>query len=116
MRVFALTTIFAALSIAPVLADEVPANLHGHWAIDGACEKPDDSVHIEGQMLGLGTGKPLAVVFYPDDSPSGNGAIHWDDEGSVDNFEYVPDSDELIYNGMGYGMGKPGPVYKRCKS
>jgi hypothetical protein len=55
-------------------------------------------------------------VFYPEDSPSGNGAIHWDDEGSVDNFEYVPDKDELIYNSMGYGMGEPGVLYKRCKS
>jgi hypothetical protein len=117
MRIIALTTIFAALSIAPVLADDVPANLNGHWAIDGACDNADNSVHIEGNMLALGTGEPLAIVFYPDDSPSGNGAIHWEEEGSVDNFEYVPDSDELIYNPEGYGMGDAKPsLYKRCKS
>lgn len=116
MRIIALTTIFAALSIAPALADDVPAELHGHWAINGACEKTDDSIHIEGNTLSLGTAEAADVEFFPDDSPAGNGAIHWSEEGNVDNFEYAPDKDELLYNGEGYGMGVAPVVYKRCKS
>jgi hypothetical protein len=116
MRLFALTTILAALSIAPALADDVPANLLGHWALDGACDKSDDSIHIETATLSFGTQKGEAIEFYPDDSPSGNGAIHWSEEGVVDNFEYDPTQDILLHNGEGYGMGQKPDVYKRCKA
>lgn len=116
MRILAITSIIAAFSITPVFADEVPANLHGHWALEGACDKTDDSIHIEAGTLSFGTEKGEAVEFYPDDSPSGNGAIHWSEEGVVDNFEYDPTQDILLHNGEGYGMGGKPDVYKRCKA
>lgn len=114
MRIIALTTIFAALSIAPVFADDVPADLVGHWAIDGACDKADDSIHIEPGLLSFGEQEGAAIEFHADDSPSGNGAIHWSEEGNVDNFEYDTEQDVLLYNGQGYGMGVAPQVYKRC--
>jgi hypothetical protein len=106
-------TIFA---ISPAWADEVPADIVGHWALNGACDKVDAAIHIDATTLAFGDAKGEAVDFMADDSPSGNGAIHWSEEGVVDNFEFDPTTDTLSHNAEGYGMGGAPEVYKRCKS
>lgn len=114
MRRFCILAAAAALSITPAFADDVPTSLNGHWAVDGQCDSKDNSIHIEAGKLAMGTAAAADITYFTDDSPSGNGAIHWAEEGSVDNFEYAPDQDELLYNGEGYGMGVAAIVYKRC--
>lgn len=98
----------------PALADDVPADLNGHWAIDNKCDSPENALHIGDGMATLGTGDAMAITYFADDSPAGNGAIHWAEEGNVDNFEYAKDRDELLYNSEGYGMGIAPTVYSRC--
>jgi len=114
-----LSVIFVATAIcvvSPAWADEVPSDIIGHWAIDGACGKADKSIHIDATTLGFGEEKGDAVEFMTDDSPTGNGAIHWSEEGVVDNFEFDTANDTLLHNNEGYGMGSAPEVYKRCKT
>jgi hypothetical protein len=100
----------------PAWADEVPQNLMGHWAEKGECGNANKSIHISATTLAFGTKKGDAVEFLNNDSPAGNGAIHWSEEGVVDNFEYNATKDELLHNSEGYGMGGAPQIYQRCKS
>ncbi|MGV3548696.1 hypothetical protein [Rhizobium sp.] len=102
------------LTVAPAYADEVPANLIGHWALKGACDTASASIHIKGNSLAFGSDQGAAVEFFPGDSPRGNGAIHWSEEGVVDNFEFDSARDVLLHNAEGYGMGGTPEVYTRC--
>lgn len=112
-----LATTAAALLVAlPAWADKVPDNLVGHWAIGGACENARKSIHVSATTLGFGKTKGDAVEFMSNDSPAGNGAIHWSEEGVVDNFEYDAGKDELLHNTEGYGIGNAPEVYRRCPS
>lgn len=104
-----------ALGIAPAMADDVPAELVGHWALDGACDDVEKSITVAADTLAMGSTAADEITFYPDDSPAGNGAIHWAEEGVVDNFEYDPTADTLSHNPEGYGMGVAPEVYTRCK-
>lgn len=104
-----------SLSVTPALSDEVPAELVGHWAVNGACDDVEKSITIAAGTLAMGSTAPDAITFFPDDSPAGNGAIHWAEEGVVDNFEYDPAKDSLYHNSEGYGMGVAPEVYTRCK-
>jgi hypothetical protein len=116
MRILVLATTMACICAVPAFAEDIPADLLGHWAIGGACDRADDSIRVEAGLLSFGAQKGEAVEFFPNDSPSGNGAIHWTEEGVVDNFEYDATQDVLLHNGEGYGMGAAPDVYKRCKS
>lgn len=115
MRITIVVPILAfALAANPALADDVPANLNGHWALNGACGTATDAVHIKGNTLAFGSDAGQAVQFFPNDSPRGNGAIHWSEEGVVDNFEFDAEKDVLLHNSQGYGMGAAPEVYQRC--
>lgn len=117
MRNIAIVTVVAALfTAAPAWADDVPASIVGHWALDGQCDQADNSIHIDPTTLAFGAEKGEAVEFMTDDSPAGNGAIHWSEEGVVDNFEFDEASDTLLHNTEGYGMGVAPEVYKRCSA
>lgn len=104
----------AVCAVTPAWADEVPADLIGHWAIEGACDSADASIHIDATTLAFGAQPGEAVEFMSNDSPAGNGAIHWSEEGVVDNFEFDTASDTLLHNTEGYGMGVAPEVYQRC--
>lgn len=116
MRLIAIIMTASIFAMSPAWADEVPTDIVGHWALDGACDKADASIHIEPTTLAFGAAKGEAVEFMTNDSPAGNGAIHWSEEGVVDNFEFDTASDTLLHNTEGYGMGRTPEVYKRCKS
>ena len=109
-----LVAVAAFATITPAWADEIPAELIGHWAIEGACDSADKSIHIDAASLAFGDQAGEAVEFMTDDSPAGNGAIHWSEEGVVDNFEFDTASDTLLHNTEGYGMGVAPEVYQRC--
>ncbi len=61
-----------------------------------------------------GHGEAAEIVYVPNDDGAGHGAIHWAQEGNVDNFVYAAGKDAIVHNVQGYHM--PGAVlYQRCK-
>ncbi len=113
---FGLFALLAASVLAgPAFADDsdIPDNLQGTWAINGACNNTARTIDIIGNTLAIGTGAPAVVTYVPNDSPDGNDAIHFTDEGDVSNFEYIGSQDELAYHEEGYGMGRV-VAYTRC--
>ncbi|MBO9112066.1 hypothetical protein J5288_25465 [Agrobacterium sp. S2/73] len=91
---------------------KVPKAAQGVWAEGGKCSGL--TVTITAGTLQYKGNKPDAVYFAPKESPRGYGAIHYVEEGNVDNFEYAADKDQMIYNPEGFGTGKP-VLYKRCR-
>jgi hypothetical protein len=90
----------------------VPSQMLGTWS-SGSCKDPSALLVITPTTAALGTHGASNIVYFPDDDGAGHGAIHWQEEGSVDNFVYDPGSDVIIYNAQGYHM--PGAVkYSRC--
>lgn len=113
-----LTPLVASLAIvlswsASASADDtkVPAAAQGVWAAAGKCS--GTTVTFTAKTLQYKGQKAQAVFFAPKESPRGYGAIHYKQEGNVDNFEYADDKDQMLYNPEGFGMGKP-VLYKRC--
>jgi hypothetical protein len=92
----------------------VPSDMLGTWST-GSCTDSSKLLVITATTAKMGTEPAAAIVYVPDDAGPGNGAIHWKEEGSVDNFVYVPEVKKLVHNTQGYGM--PGKVaYVHCPS
>jgi hypothetical protein len=108
----ALAFVFAA---AGARTAPVPAAMLGTWS-DASCSAGAASRLVIGPKVAkLGTGRPMPIVFYPDDTGKGRGAIHWREEGNVDNFVYDAASKRIVHNLQGYHM--PGQVvYARCSA
>lgn len=119
LRHFVLT-LTIAIALAPTIAYavDVPETLVGTWAPEGRCDAADGGpVSITSTTLQwAGEGVAAPAVWYENDSPSGNGAIHLGEEGDVANFEYAADQDVLLFNEQGYGMGVAAVPYVRCGS
>ena len=102
------------LAILLAASNSVPAAMLGTWS-SGSCSDPAKLVVITATTAKMGTGPAAGIIYVADDDGAGNGAIHWKEEGSVDNFVYVASTDKLVYNAQGYHM--PGAVgYTRCPS
>jgi len=112
-RCLLLTVTLSLVCAVPALADDVPDALQGTWASGGACNVVGRTIDIIGNTLAVGTGAPSVVTYVAGDSPQGNDAIHYAEEGDVSNFEYIPDADELDFHPEGYGMGST-TAYRRC--
>ncbi|MCP2137827.1 hypothetical protein J2S28_004951 [Rhizobium sp. SLBN-94] len=114
-RTFIIAGLFSSVLLtSAAFADEakIPKAAQGVWAEGGKCS--GSTVTITAGTLQYKGAKPDAVYFAPKESPRGYGAIHYVEEGNVDNFEYAADKDQMIYNPEGFGMGKP-VLYKRCR-
>lgn len=94
----------------------VPDIVQGLWAVRAQCSDVTKQLVIKSNTIQFGKESPVKVFFAPNDSPSGNGAIHWAEEGFVSNLEYAKSDDSVLFNEEGYGMGKKPNVYKRCGS
>jgi hypothetical protein len=102
----------AALLVAALAGSPVPKPMLGTWS-SGACATKSAQLVIGPKVARLGTGNPMPIVYYANDDGAGNGAIHWREEGNVDNFVYVAAGTRIVHNTQGYHM--PGQVvYKRC--
>lgn len=117
MRLTLLATSLVIVSswAAPAFADDtkIPAAAQGVWAAAGKCS--GTTVTFTANTLQYKGQKAQAAFFAPKESRRGYGAIHYKEEGNVDNFEYADDKDAMLYNPEGFGMGKP-VLYKRCAS
>lgn len=89
----------------------VPPAAQGVWAQGGKCH--GETVTVTANSLQYKGQEAQKVYFAPKDSPSGNGGIHYVEEGNVDNFEYAAGKDQMIYHPEGYGTGGA-VLYKRC--
>jgi len=108
----ALVSLTLVATVAMAADTKVPKAAQGVWAEGGKCR--GSTVTITASTLRYKGAKPSAVYFSPKESPRGYGAIHYVEEGNVDNFEYAADKDQMIYNPEGFGMGKS-VLYKRCR-
>jgi hypothetical protein len=92
----------------------VPSVMLGTWST-GSCTDPSKLLVITATTAKMGTAAAAPIVYTADDDGAGNGAIHWAQEGSVDNFVYAASVKKIVYNAQGYHM--PGQVaYVRCSS
>lgn len=90
----------------------VPSSMIGIWS-SGRCSDEGSRLVITATTAKLGTNPAEPIVYYPNDDGNGHGAIHWKEEGNVDNFVYVTATKKILHNTQGYHM--PGAVlYARC--
>lgn len=91
----------------------IPQPLQGLWAAAGECGLASAQITIKANSLRFGTGAAVAVYFSPEDGRTGYGAILWQAEGDVSNFEVLPGNDQMAFNLEGFGQG-PVSLYERC--
>ena len=95
-------------------AAAVPSNMIGAWS-SGRCSDQSSRLVITATTAKLGKSPARKIVYYPNDDGAGHGAVHWQQEGNVDNFIYVSATKKIVHNVQGYHM--PGAVlYARCPS
>ena len=112
-RLFA--TIAAACSWpVAVHANPVPQAMQGKWAVDGHCTIPSERLVLTATTATFGNEKPAEVEWVLNDGPRGMAALHWVKVGVVSNMEYVAEMDLIRFNRLGWGMGEPVIVYRRC--
>jgi hypothetical protein len=115
MRASAL--IFAA-ALAPTLAaaaEQIPREMQGTWAKDGKCAVAAERLVITATTATFGAGEPQNVGYAPHDGPGGRSALKWMTQGVVSNIEYVPSTDLLKLNRMGWGYPPTETdLYSRC--
>jgi hypothetical protein len=91
----------------------VPDDFRGNWALGGRCDRPSARLVITGSSISFAGAPPRSVTFFEHDSPSGESALHWSEEGEVDNFVLRHDPTTIVHNTQGYGM--PGAeIFKPC--
>ncbi len=95
-------------------ADEIPQDIQGKWAAGAACDG-DDAITLTATTIAIGSDEPQGAEYFEDDSPAGNGAVHFAEEGDVSNWEYDAEKGVLLFNEEGYGMGGEPTVYERCQ-
>ena len=107
LKLFVASLIVVCSGSVPAFADDtkVPTAAQGVWAEAGKCS--GTTVTVTANTLQYKGQKSQAVFFAAKESPRGYGAIHYTEEGNVDNFEYANDKDLMLYNPQGFGMGKP---------
>lgn len=92
----------------------IPAEFLGVWAKEGECTNAAQKITIAQNGIKMGKSAFLPIVYVPDDDGQGNGALHWAEEGVVDNFVYYKEGDYIRHNTQGYNM--LGAEYlKQCK-
>lgn len=107
----ALAVLLAAIPV-PKTAP-VPKAMLGTWSDSGCSGKSGTRLIIGPKVARLAGAHPMPIVYYVDDDGAGHGAIHWREEGNVDNFVYVPATKRIVHNTQGYHM--PGQIiYQRC--
>lgn len=105
--------IAVARAAPPGEAVPIPAAILGVWALDGRCDNADDRLAITQGLAQWGSNPPAPIDYFLNDGPAGEAALHWAEEGIVDNFVYDKSQDVLIHNTQGYGM--PGAErFVRC--
>jgi hypothetical protein len=97
-----------------VHANAVPQSMQGNWAVDGKCTILSKRLVLTATTATFGNEKPAEVEWRLDDGPGGEGALHWVKVGVVSNMEYVAEMDLIRFNRLGWGMGEPVIVYRRC--
>ena len=117
LRVAGLALLLAAAPCAradaPAEAGAVPPAFRGIWAVDGRCQMGMGRLTLTAHAASLDNAPPEPVVLTPHDSPAGEDALHWAEEGEVDNFVLRHHPESIVHNLEGYGMGRA-ELLHRC--
>ena len=112
------TALLFAAALAPALAaaaEPIPREMQGTWARNGKCAVVAERLVVTATTATFGTNALEAVGHVPDDGPNGRSALRWLTEGVVSNIEYVPSTDLLKLNVMGWGYPPAETeIYSRC--
>jgi hypothetical protein len=97
-------------------AEPVPQEMLGAWAKDGRCSLVSERLAITPATVTFGDNTPGEAQYSANDRGPGQGVLRWKRaEGDGSGFQYVASSDVLAFYGMGWGMGGPTAVYRRCR-
>lgn len=112
MRLLAVFLLLALSMPAYAASDDVPEAIQGKWVGKNlSCNAIGAPMVISATTLVYADGRIDDVFFSPEDGA--DGTIHFLQEGEVTNYEYVADSDMLIFHPEGFGMGTALPMV-RC--
>jgi hypothetical protein len=96
------------------MADPAPREMMGTWAKDGKCSVPSERLVVTPTTVTMGEGRPAEIAFYTHEV-SGRQTLRWKAQGEVAHIQYFePPHDTLAFYGLGWGMGGPTAIYRRC--
>ncbi len=99
-----------------VAAEPLPEQLLGAWAKNGRCSTASERLVITPTTIAFGDNTPEEAQYSANDRGPGQGVLRWArPEGDASGFQYFAASDALAFYGMGWGMGGPTAVYRRCR-
>jgi|GEM_PF-906253 len=96
------------------VADPAPEAMLGTWAKDEKCSVPSERLVVTPTTVAMGEGRPAEITFYTHEA-SGRQTLRWKAQGEVAHIQYIePPQDTLAFYGLGWGMGGPTAIYRRC--
>lgn len=99
---------------AQAAAQPADQEMMGTWAKDGKCSFPSERLVVTPTTVTMGEGRPAEIAFYTHEV-SGRQTLRWKAQGEVAHIQYIePPHDTLAFYGMGWGMGGPTAIYRRC--
>lgn len=91
------------------IAEPIPRDLQGHW-----CAMRGVHLTVTATAATFGGYKPAEAGWIPKDGLNGRSEIRWRGEGIVSNLEYSDADETLQFSELGWGMGQPQVIYRRC--
>ena len=99
---------------AEAAAEPAAQEMMGTWAKDGKCSFRSERLVVTPTRVTMGEGRPAEIAFYTHEV-SGWQTLRWKARGEVAHFQYIePPQDILAFYGLGWGMGGPTAIYRRC--
>lgn len=97
-----------------VAAEPAAQEMMGTWAKGGKCSVPSERLVVTATTVTMGEGRPAEIAFYTHEV-SGRQTLRWKAQGEVAHIQYIePPQDTLAFYGLGWGMGGPTAIYRRC--
>lgn len=95
-------------------AEPAVQEMMGTWAKDGKCSVPSQRLVVTPITVTMGEGRPAEIAFYTHEV-SGRQTLRSKAQGEVAHIQYIePPQDTLAFYGLGWGMGGPTAIYRRC--
>ncbi|KAF0105659.1 MAG: hypothetical protein FD144_297 [Rhodospirillaceae bacterium] len=95
-------------------AEPAAQEMMGTWAKDGKSSFPSERLVVTPTTVRMGEGRPAEIAFYTHEV-SGRQSLRWKAQGEAAHLQYIePPQDTLAFYGLGWGMGGPTAIYRRC--
>ena len=92
------------------IAEPIPRDLQGQWCAIRAIH-----LTLTATAATFGNNKPAEAVWVRKDGSHGRIALHWTGEGIVSGLEYNEAAESLRLDDLGWNMGEPRVIYRRCE-